>query len=482
LKDTILRELNWLKASEVDYADIRVVDTITENISTENLSVENISNTRSCGFGIRVIFDGSLGFASSQNMKEIHATAEKALRIAKSSKRLQKEKIRLSVKDIVVDYFKTPIEIDPFSVPLDEKIKLLFEAEKAMKNAAEVSRTNGFLDFQKVDKIYADTEGSYITQELYESGGGIVAYATNNGDTQLRSYPNSFRGNMGTSGYEYVQELKLVENAPRIAREAVLLVNAEECPSGRYDLVIDSDQMTLQIHESIGHPVELDRIFGSEAAYAGMSFVHTGMLKEQFRYGSEAVTIVADATLEGALGSFGYDDDGVKAQRTVIIDKGIIKNFLSSRDTAVKLGQKSNGTNRADGWKNTPIVRMTNISLMPGNYEFEELVAGVMDGLYLCTNSSWSIDDKRINFQFATEIAYEIKNGKLSGKIYKNPVYSGITPEFWGSCDGVGNEKYWKVYGTPNCGKGQPSQTAHVAHGSSPARFRQVKVGVKDVE
>jgi TldD protein len=482
LKDIILRELNWLKASEVDYADIRVVDTITESISTENLGVENISNTRSCGFGIRVIFDGSLGFASSQNMKEIHDTAEKALRIAKSSRRLQKEKIRLSVKDIVVDHFITPIEIDPFSVPLDEKIKLLFEAEKAMKNAAEVSRTTGFLDFQKVDKIFADTEGSYITQELYEAGGGIAAYATNNGDTQLRSYPNSFRGNVGTSGYEYVQELKLIENAPRIAKEVVLLVNAEECPSGRYDLIIDSDQMTLQIHESIGHPVELDRIFGSEAAYAGMSFVHTGMLEEQFRYGSEEVTVVADATIKGALGSFGYDDDGVKAQRTVIIDKGIIKNFISSRDTAVKLDQKSNGTNRADGWKNTPIVRMTNISLMPGNYELEELVAGVADGLYLCTNSSWSIDDKRINFQFATEIAYEIKNGKLSGKIYKNPVYSGITPEFWGSCDGVGNEKYWKVYGTANCGKGQPSQTAHVAHGSSPARFRQVKVGVKDAE
>jgi TldD protein len=182
------------------------------------------------------------------------------------------------------------------------------------------------------------------------------------------------------------------------------------------------------------------------------------------------------------LGSFGYDDDGVKGQRTVIIDKGIFQNFISSRDTAVKIGQASNGTNRADGWQNIPIVRMTNISLMPGNYEFDELIAGIEDGLYLCTNKSWSIDDKRLNFQFACELAYEIKNGKLTGKIYKNPIYTGITPNFWGSCDGVCSEKYWNLYGTPNCGKGQPGQTAHVGHGAAPARFRNVKVGVKDVK
>jgi TldD protein len=395
---------------------------------------------------------------------------------------IQTEKIRMAEKDVVIDNYVTPIEIDPFKVSKAEKIELLLKAEENMRKGANLSRTVASMDFQKEEKIYADTEGSYITQTLYESGAGIEALAANNDDVQGRSYPNSFRGNHATAGYEYVKSLNLVENAERIGKEAEIIVNAEECPSGRFDIVIDGSQLALQVHESIGHPIELDRVFGSEAAYAGMSFVTVDKLNENFKYGSELVTIVADGTAAKGLGSFGYDDDGVKAQRTVIIDKGIFKNFISSRDTAVKINQKSNGTNRADGWQNMPIVRMTNISLMPGTFELEELFAGIENGLYLCTNKSWSIDDKRVNFQFATEVAYEIKNGKLTGKVYKNPIYTGITPEFWGSCDGVCNEKYWTLYGTPNCGKGQPAQTAHVGHGTAPARFRNVKVGVKDVK
>jgi len=481
LKEIIIKELEFLKSLNVEYADIRVVDTMKENISTENRTVKSISNSRSKGFGVRVIQDGSLGFASSQNFDEIHQTAQKAYDIAKASRILQKEKIRLSEKESAVDHYETSIVKDPFEVPLKEKIQLLIDAETLMVENAELSRTAADLVFQKQEKIFADTEGSYITQKLYESGGGIEAYATHEGDTQKRSYPNSARGNHGTAGFEYVEGLDFLGNAVRIAEEAEALVKAEECPSGILDVVINNDQLTLQIHESIGHPIELDRIFGSEAAYAGMSFVHENMINENYKYGSEHVNITADATIQGALGTFGYDDDGVKAQKTVIIDKGIIKNYISSRDTAVKIGQKSNGTNRADGWKNIPIVRMTSINLLPGEFELDELFAGIEQGLYLCTNKSWSIDDKRANFQFGTEIAYEIKQGKLTGKIYKNPIYSGITPEFWASCDGVCNESYWKIFGTPNCGKGQPGQMAHVSHGSAPARFRNVKVGVNDV-
>lgn len=482
MKELITREINFLKAQGVDYADIRVVDTVVENISTENQRVKNISNSRSKGFGVRVIIDGSLGFASSQNFDELHNTVIKAIEISKSSRRLQKEKIRLSEREVNIDHYATPIEKDPFKIALNEKIEHLINAEKRMNKNAKLSRTCGTMNFQKQEKIFADTEGSYITQNLYESGGGIEAYATLDGDTQKRSYPNSFRGNHGTAGYEFIEDMDLLGNAERIGREAQELVKAEECPSGVFDVVINGDQLQLQVHESIGHPIELDRIFGSEAAFAGMSFVHVDMVKENYRYGSEYVNIEANATTPRALGTFGYDDDGVKAQRTTIIERGIIKNFITSRDTSIKIGQKSNGTNRAEGWKNVPIVRMTNISLLPGEFELEELFAGIEDGLYLCTNKSWSIDDKRVNFQFGTEIAYEIKNGKLTGKIYKNPIYSGITPEFWRSCDGVCSEKYWKVYGTPNCGKGQPMQIAHVGHGTAPARFRKVKVGVKDVK
>lgn len=482
MKEEILKVLNYLKGQNVDYADVRVVDRTIERISTENLIVEGIVNDRNKGVGIRVINDGSLGFASTQNLNELQQTAEKALLIAKASRTLQKEKIQLSPKEVVVDHYDTKIEIDPFTVSKKDKIELLLKAEKEMQNAANLRITRGFMKFQKEEKIFADTEGSYITQKLYESGAGIEAVTANELDMQIRSYPTSFGGNHATAGYEYVLSLNLVENAAKTAKEAEMLLNAEECPSGHFDLLIDSSQLVLQVHESVGHPVELDRIFGSEAAYAGMSFVTTDKRENGFKYGSEHVTIVADGTLEKGLGSFGYDDDGVKAQRTVIVDKGVLKNFLTSRDTAVKLGDTSNGTNRADGWQNIPIVRMTNISLMPGDFEFDDLLKGIDYGLYLCTNKSWSIDDKRLNFQFATEIAYEIKDGKLTGKIFKNPIYTGITPEFWGSCDGVCNEKYWVLYGVPNCGKGQPGQVAHVGHGTAPARFRNVKVGVKDVK
>lgn len=482
LKGEIERVLNILKDSGVDYADIRIVDRTREVIRTENLKVETIDYSQNKGVGIRVIWDGSLGFACAQDMGNLEAAALNALEIAKASCMLQRDKICLSEKEVIVDTYVTPIEIDPFKVSKKDKLELLFNAERAMKQAAKLSRTIATMNLQKEEKIFADTEGSFITQTLYESGAGIEAVAQSSNDKQIRSYPNSFRGNHGTAGYEYILSLKLVENAPRIAKEAEELVEAEECPSGHFDIVIDGSQLALQIHESIGHPVELDRIFGSEAAYAGGSFLDPDTYKQNFKYGSEFVTVVADATIPMGLGTFGYDDDGVKAHNTTIIDKGMLKNYLTSRDTAAKIGIFSNGTNRADGWKNIPIVRMTNINLQPGDFELDELIAGVSDGLYLNTNKSWSIDDKRLNFQFACEIAHEIKDGKLTGKIYKNPIYTGITPVFWGSCDGVCSEKYFKMFGTPNCGKGEPSQVAHVGHGAAPARFRNIKVGVRDVK
>lgn len=482
MRGEIERVLGILKTEGADYADIRVVDRMREAIRTENLKVETIDFIQNKGAGIRVIWNGSLGFACTQDMGKLEEAAMNALDIAKASCMLQKEKISLSPKEAVVDHYSTPIEMDPFEVSKKDKLDLLFGAEKAMREAAKLSRTNATMNFQKEEKIYADTEGSYITQTLYESGAGIEAVAQSANDTQVRSYPNSFRGNHGTSGYEYILSLQLVENAPKVAMEAEQLVQAEECPSGYYDIVIDGSQLALQIHESIGHPIELDRIFGSEAAYAGGSFLGPETYRENFKYGSEFVTVVADATVPRGLGTFGYDDDGVKAHNTTIIEKGILKNYLTSRDTAAKIGEVSNGTNRADGWKNIPIVRMTNINLQPGDYELDDLIGGIENGLLLSTNKSWSIDDKRLNFQFACEIAYEIKDGKLTGKVFKNPIYTGITPVFWGSCDGVCSPKYFKMFGTPNCGKGEPGQVAHVGHGAAPARFRNVKVGVKDVK
>lgn len=481
MKERLETVLSLLKQHNVDYADVRVHDIREEHFATENGQVQAMSATRTKGYGIRVFFAGALGFAGSQDFDQMEQTALDALAIARASRLAQRNPVELSPRQAVIDHYQTPIEIDPFTVSSKDKLALLFAAETEMRQAEkELFKTAGSLDFRCEEKIFADSQGSYITQKLYQSGGGIEATAVNQEDIQKRTYPNSFRGNYATAGYEFINKLGLVENAPRVAREARALLDAEECPSGIFDLVIDSSQMTLQIHESVGHPIELDRVLGYEAGFAGTSFLKPGM--EGFQYGSKHVNIVADATCPGGLGTFGYDDEGIPAQRIPIITRGKFEHFLSSRDTAPQLGQESNGTARADGWNRIPIVRMTNVNLLPGEMELEALFAGIEYGLYLCTNKSWSIDDRRLNFQFACEIAHEIKDGKLTGKIFKNPIYTGITPEFWKACDGVANEKHWQLFGTPNCGKGEPMQVARVGHGSSPSRFRKVKVGVADVK
>jgi TldD protein len=246
------------------------------------------------------------------------------------------------------------------------------------------------------------------------------------------------------------------------------------------NLVLDSSQLGLQIHESIGHPIELDRVLGYEANFAGTSFLTLEKLRT-LRYGSDLVNVVADATEQHGpgLGTFAYDDEGVQAQCTPIISKGLFTGYISSRETAHTIGEtRSNGTMRAEGWNRIPLVRMTNISILPGEkpLTFDQLIADTDDGIFMQTNRSWSIDDKRYNFQFGCEIGWEIKGGKL-GRMFKNPSYSGITTEFWNSMDAICSRDQWTLWGTPNCGKGQPMQTMGTGHGASPARFRNVKIG-----
>lgn len=479
MKAQIQEVLAMLKQHGVDHADIRVSELQEEQINTNNGQVSNLSTTYSKGYGVRVYHKGAMGFVASQDFSKLRETALQALAVAKASSLVQIEPMSLAEKAVVLDSYSTPIEIDPFTVALEDKLQLLFEAEQAMRNAEpEIFTTVGSMAFQKESKTFADTGGSYITQTLFESGGGIEAIAAIDGVVQLRTYPNSFRGNFKTAGYEYVLHLDLLKHASRIAQEAVALAKAETCPVGEFDIILDSAQLTLQIHESIGHAIELDRVFGHEAAFFGTSFLRPEMLG--FDYGSKHVNVVADATAPGGLGTYGYDDDGVPAQCTPIITEGKFTGFLTSRDTATKLGQKSNGTARASSWGRTPLVRMTNINLLPGDKTVDELIAGIDYGFFLQGNKSWSIDDQRLNFQFGSEIAYEVKAGKLTGKIYKDPVYMGVTPEFWGSCDGVASKEYWDMYGTRACGKAEPEQTIHVGHGSAPARFRKVKVGVNN--
>ncbi len=479
------RALNLAQVRGATYADIRIVNRKIESIVVKNGVVQGVEKSTSQGFGVRVIADGAWGFASSHILApaEVDRVAALAVEIARASALTKVRDVDIGPPEVHVDTYRTPVEIDPFSVSLDDKISLLLRADAEARAVKGVGVARSSLAFIREDKVFASSEGSYIEQEIVESGLGLVVIAVGEGEVQQRSYPNSFGRHQGTAGYEFIERWDLVGNARRTAEEAVALLSAPQCPSGVTTIILDGPQLALQIHESCGHPIELDRVFGSEASYAGTSFLTPDKYRS-FRYGSDIVNITADSLTPTGLGTFGYDDEGVPAQRTDIVKEGMFVGYLTSRETAVMLHrlhpdapERSNGSMRADGWNRIPLIRMTNVSLQPGEWTLQDLIADTDDGIYMLTNKSWSIDDKRLNFQFGVELAYQIKNGKL-GTMYRNATYTGITPEFWRNCDAICNADHWEVWGTPNCGKGQPGQTAHTGHGAAPARFRNVRVGV----
>jgi len=478
MKDLIHQILDLAKLKRVDYADIRAVRRQNEEIEVKNGKVEALTHDEDCGFGVRVLFQGAWGFACSSKVhkREMEVVLGKALKIAKSSSKAKGKDIFFSPASTVVGQYQTATSSDPFGVSPETKLDLLLKADEIIRRNKKVKISESFMGCYKTEKTFASTEGSYIEQEIVECGAGISATAIEGGEVQVRSYPNSFRGNFATKGYEWIEHLSLRDHAEGVAEEATQLLSAKPCPSKVTTLILDSSQLALQIHESIGHPIELDRILGTEVSYAGTSFLKPEMVGH-FKYGSEMVSVVADATFLGGLGTFGYDDEGIKAQKVPIISRGILVNLLTSRETAHYLGKESNGTMRADGWNRIPLIRMTNINIEPGEWTLEGMIGDTEEGLLLSTNRSWSIDDKRINFQFGTEIGWEIKDGKL-GEMVKNPTYTGITPQFWNSCDAIANQGHWQMWGTPNCGKGEPGQVAHVGHGAAPGRFRNVQVGV----
>jgi len=472
------RALDAARAAGASHVEARVVSTAIESYEVKNGAPVAAVSSERLGLGVRAIADGAWGFAAVQDLTRDGAdrAAQRAVDVARASATAAKDPVRLAEAPAADGTYVTPHEVDPVAVPVEQKIELLMNAERAMHGQPDVKITQAFLTVLRKRTRFANSEGSHYDQTIFECGGGIAATAVKDGESQVRSYPNSFRGNFATAGFEYFTALDLQAEAGRVAEEAQALLSAPTCPAGRRDVIIEGGQLALQVHESIGHPIELDRVFGTEAAYAGTSFLTTEKLGT-FRYGSDHVNVVADATVPAGLGTFRWDDEGVPAQRVPIIENGVFVGYLSDRESAAKLGVPSAGAARADGPSRIPLVRMTNINLLPGAWELDDLLADTDGGLYLATNRSWSIDDRRVNFQFGTEVAYEIEGGKL-GQLYKNPSYTGITWEFWGACDAVCNERHWKLFGTPNCGKGEPGQSAHVGHGVAPARFRHVQVGV----
>ena len=464
------------------YADARIVAQRSRALTTKNGKVGSASDAESLGMSVRVIADGAWGFAASAGLGRdaVESTAARAVEIARASARVKQHDVRLAPEKPVVAEWATPYRIDPFSVSVEQNIELLLKIDAELRAVAGITLAETNLNFNREEQWFVSLEGTDIHQTKLSTGAGYAAYAFAGNEIQMRSYPNSDGGQWQNKGYELIDELKLVENARRIAEEAVALHAADQCPEGRFDIILDSSQLGLQIHESIGHPIELDRVLGMEANFAGTSFLTLDKLRT-LRYGSGLVNVVADARQEHGpgLGTFGFDDEGVPAQCKAIITNGLFTGYLSSRETAHTIGEsRSGGTLRAEGWNRLPMIRMTNISLLPGEkpLSLEQLIAGTDHGILMQTNRSWSIDDKRYNFQFGCEIGWEIRNGKRA-RMVKNPSYSGITTEFWNSLDAICSREEWTLWGTPNCGKGQPQQVMGTGHGAAPSRFRGIKVG-----
>lgn len=479
MKELMMRALDQARSLGAQYADVRVVNHREDNISVKDGIVEALNSSESEGIGVRMLVNGAWGFASSRNLTsdEIDHITAQAMEIARASGMVSGEQVDLGPAVTTQGTYQTPVKIDPFNVPLEDKLALLLKADAEMGMVKDVRTRRANASILKEHKFFANSEGAFTEQTLIETGGGIQATAVGGSEIQVRSYPNAFARQQVTGGWEAMLSWDLPGNGQRVASEAVALLTAAPCPSNiTTSLILGGSQLALQVHESCGHPTELDRVYGSEAAYAGTSFLTTEKLGK-FNYGSPVVNLTADSVRPLGLGTFGWDDEGIPAQSSPLVKDGLFVGYLMSRETASQLGRFSNGCMRASGWNRIPIIRMVNVSLEPGTWKFDDLIADTDDGIYMESNRSWSIDDKRYNFQFGTEIGYEIKHGKME-RLLRNCTYTGITPEFWNSCDAVCNADSWVMWGTPNCGKGQPSQIAHTGHGAAPARFRNVKVGV----
>lgn len=473
----LLHDLLGAAPAGVAHVEARWVRDTTEEIGVRSGRVDDITHRSNEGLGIRVQVGGAWGFAATRDVSATggQEALARAVAIARAQPRGAERPLAPALA--AIGHWESPCEQDPFDVALEDKLALLLAADARIREAdARVAVSQAQCSAHRSERALATTDGVAITQVTTQCGGGLLAVAVDGDEAQTRSYPTSHGGLVAAAGWEHVLGLDLLGNAARVGEEAAELLTAPPCPQGTTTLVLGAEQLALQIHESIGHALELDRILLGEASYAGTSWVQARDLGT-LRYGSPLLNVTADATLRGGLGSFGWDDEGTPAMRTPLIVEGRLRAALSDRQSAAAVGLgHSGGCARADGFARQPIVRMTNVSIEPGDAgTLADLIADTDDGLYLESNRSWSIDDRRLQFQFATEVAREIRGGEL-GRLYRNPVYSGITPRFWGGLDAVCGPEAWQLWGLTNCGKGEPGQVMAVSHGAAPARFRDVEV------
>jgi TldD protein len=465
------------------YADLRFVEEQTERVRVRNGRLDACDTARERGVGVRVLIDQAWGFASAPGLDvdRVRRAARRAVEVARASAKLVTERVSLAhvTGSPARGRYATRLYRDPFSVPLDEKVAdLAAPTERMLKGASVVRTAEAHMRWTRQRKILVTSEGTDIEQEFTYGGAGMHCIAvSSDGHTQRRSYPTFMDGDPGQGGYERVTLMRMTDAAEIVRDEAVALLKAEPLPAGKRVVILEGSQLALQVHESCGHPAELDRALGTEVSLAGGSFLRPAMLG-RFTYGSSKVNLTAEALTPGGLGTFGWDDEGTPATRTPIVKEGLFVGYLSSRETAARIGTRPSGAMRASGYARPPLIRMVNVNLEPDpkGGTLEELIADTDDGLLIATNKSWSIDDLRLNFQFGCEVAWEIRKGKL-GRMFRDPVYTGITPRFWRGCDAVCGNTAWKLWGILNCGKGEPGQVMHVSHGAAPARFIDVEVG-----
>jgi TldD protein len=481
LEAALRATIEWLRRQpDVRYAEVRFVDDGGERLRVRDGRPEQVTKEASRGVGIRVLGSRAWGFACSADTSEggLRAAAQRAIAIARASAVVAHAPVAFPEQAPSRGRYETAVAVDPSTVPLEDKLAVLDGPVRALREGdRRLVSAEAWMDWTRQHKRLLTTEGTDVSQSFTYGACGMHVFALgDDGVSQRRSYPTWQGGDGFQAGWERIGALDLAGNVARVKDEVLALLVAPPCPAGTRTLLLESSQVALQIHESCGHPTELDRALGTEISLAGGSFMQPHMLGK-LRYGSPLVTIVADATSPGGNGTFGWDDEGVAAGKRPLVERGLFVDYLSSRETAAALGRTSTGTMRADGWNRTPIIRMVNVSLEPGTGgALEDLVADTDDGLLVATDRSWSIDDIRLDFQFSCEIAWEVKHGKRT-RILRDPFYTGITPRFWGSCDAVCGPGEWKLWGVTSCGKGDPMQMMHVGHGASPARFRGVTVG-----
>lgn len=434
-----------------------------------------VTETESLGFGIRVLVDGHWGFASqSLPHRSLGDTVARAIELAQAAPK-HSRLVDLACTTPVQDSYETPCEQDPFELPDCEKLDLLtLITETMVRESEKVQKSEAELHFGRETSWLATSEGTEIEQTLTRSGFAMGVTVKRNGRLFRRSYPSG-HGDHGTGGYEIVEALRPIEAAPRVVREAIELAHAPRCDDGVMTVILESSVLGMVIHETLGHAIELDRAFGDEADNFGSSFLRPHHLGS-FRYASDLVSIVADATRAGAMATYGYDHEGVRAQRIPIIEKGVFENYLRSRESAFALGLTSNGTARASSWNRIPMERMTNLCLLPGDHTKEQLISETDNGIYIDTFKGCDIDASRLSFSFTGERGWRIRNGRIVGLV-KHPVFYGETPTFWRNCTGVAGPEEDRVVGILACGKGLPWQHIPTGQGGPPARFERVRVG-----